>query len=278
MASSPQEGYGAEVLDAPASPIERLFVTTKAPHVAEALRGLRPRLHPHSVVVLLVNGTPAVAEELRASVFPESSTRPQLIYGSTTHGVFRTAPFRITHAGQGACIFGDPTGAAITPQARATLDALSAVAGLNADTTLTPEDFNRRLFTKFVVNCCLNPVSALLQCRNGGLLSPALRETVFPPVIAECRAVLGTDLLPSDAPGLLKAVCSVAEATAMNKNSMLCDVLARAPTEVDYLNGYVVRRGAALGIPTPHNAMLRALVTGRSECAPHHLLPTPDPP
>jgi len=59
---------------------------------------------------------------------------------------------------------------------------------------------------------------------------------------------------------------------------MLCDVLARAPTEVDYLNGYVVRRGAALGIPTPHNAMLWALVTGRSECAPHHFLPTPDPP
>lgn len=84
-----------------------------------------------------------------------------------THGVFRTAPFRITHAaqafgtppafgisslhritppkpipqrrrgvGQGACIFGDPTGAAITPQARATLDALSAVTGLNVDTTL----------------------------------------------------------------------------------------------------------------------------------------------
>jgi 2-dehydropantoate 2-reductase len=78
-------------------------------------------------------------------------------------------------------------------------------------------------------------------------------------VVAECRAVANADgvTLPADVEG---AVRRIAETMPTQFSSTAQDLLRGKPSEIDFLNGHVVRRGEALGVPTPANRVLWTLV------------------
>lgn len=99
-------------------PIDSLIVCTKAPSTSAAIAGLRSRISPSTVVALLQNGM-GVYDELCAKFWPEPSTRPQIILGTTTHGVTPATPsqygsvLHMSRPGQGAIKWGvvpDPRG------------------------------------------------------------------------------------------------------------------------------------------------------------------------
>jgi 2-dehydropantoate 2-reductase len=116
-------------------------------------------------------------------------------------------------------------------------------------------DIQVLLWRKLAVNCAINPLSALLEVRNGALLDTdetrgqlvdAAREVG---AVAEARGVvIGVD------PAAL--ALEVARATADNRSSMLQDMQRGVATEIDALCGAVVREGRRLGVPTPVNARL----------------------
>jgi 2-dehydropantoate 2-reductase len=116
-------------------------------------------------------------------------------------------------------------------------------------------DVDRMIWRKLVVNCAINPLSALMGCTNGGLLeSPEPRATMLR-AAREAGAVaeaLGIDL-GADPEEL---VLAVAERTAANRSSMLQDVERGARTEIDSLNGALVREARRLGVPVPVNESL----------------------
>eukprot|EP00668_Euglena_longa_P034545 GGOE01044368.1.p1 GENE.GGOE01044368.1~~GGOE01044368.1.p1 ORF type:complete len:350 (+),score=73.78 GGOE01044368.1:117-1166(+) len=282
VAAVDESTVSAEVVQPTSGPpIAQLLVTTKANQVADAVRPLLPRLTQDSVVVLLQNGVLGVYEELLAEVFTDQQRRPTILLGSTTHGAFSKAPFHVVHAGQGTCVFGlpvvgtsapahnsHPTSGEVSPSAKQMLYTLGELEALRPDVSLTPPAVRRLLLHKLVVNCCLNPLAALLHCRNGGLLGPSAETVVWPAVIQECLAVLGGELEATEQT-LLQTVRRVAQDTAPNFNSMLQDVLAGAATEVEYLNGYVVRKGSIRSVATPWNSTLSVLVHAREQCPPH---------
>lgn len=120
------------------------------------------------------------------------------------------------------------------------------------------EDIEPYRWLKLSVNAAINPVTALLRAPNGVILSePAwslAREASLEVArVAEARGVR----LPEDPVGYLRRV---AESTRENKSSMLADVEACRRTEVDYINGAVVRAGEELGLNTPVNRTLYRLV------------------
>ena len=256
-------------------PIRYLIVATKASQAVGAVRALRPRLRPDSVVVLVLNGVLGVYEAVVAGVFPDPAARPLLLLGSTTHGAFRAGDFRVLHVGHGDCVFGAPVPeagarAASGGAAAEALGVLGRLEGLRPDVGLSPEELRGQLLRKLVVNCCANPLSALLHCRNGALVGNPAVEGVWRGVVAECKAVLGARV-PGDEAELLAHVRRVVGVNAQNYNSMLQDVVAGAPTEVDFLNGYIVQHGRAQGRATPWNEALVAMVKGREACPPELL-------
>ncbi len=108
-------------------------------------------------------------------------------------------------------------------------------------------------------NCAYNALSAISQLSYGSLVQvPGVTE-VMSDVAAECVAVgrgLGLPLPPADMPAIL----GIAVSMAGQFSSTAQDLARGRPTEIYYLNGYVVRQGSALGIPTPANRVLVALV------------------
>src|SRR6266508_3277712 len=160
---------------------------------------------------------------------------------------------RVRHAGQGATVFG----AAPDRAQMATLVALFNTCGLPAELS---DDLDALVWGKLVVNAGINALTALLRVPNGALAASAEARALMAGAIAEAAAVAqacGT-VVPYDDP--LAHTLAVARATSANHSSMLQDVLRGSPTEIDAINGAVAREGLRLGVPTPVNSMLAALV------------------
>jgi len=139
-----------------------------------------------------------------------------------------------------------------------------AAAGVPAETTA---DVVAELWAKVLYNAALNPLGALLGVAYGHLAEDPDTHAIMEDVIAEAFAVARADgvRLPwasADA-YLAEFFGRLVPVTAEHRSSMLQDVERGRPTEIDAINGWVARRGAALDVPTPANDLLTRLIRAR---------------
>lgn len=219
-----------------------LLVTLKAWQVSDAVKGLVASLSPTTPVLLLHNGMGTV-EELKSLPNP-------LLMGTTTHAARRDGNViihvasGITHIGPARAQDGEFSYLADTLQM-----ALPDVAWHN---TIRPA-----LWRKLAVNCVINPLTALRDCKNGDLRDvPGEIEKIA----REVAAVIEREGHHISADELIAYVHQVIESTAENISSMLQDVRAMRHTECDYITGYLLRRARAHGIAVPENARLFDLI------------------
>lgn len=219
-----------------------LLVTLKAWQVSDAVKGLVSSLSPTTPVLLLHNGMGTV-EELKSLPNP-------LLMGTTTHAARRDGNViihvasGITHIGPARAQDGEFSYLADTLQM-----ALPDVAWHN---TIRPA-----LWRKLAVNCVINPLTALRNCKNGDLRDvPEEIEKIA----REVAAVIEREGHHISADELIVYVHQVIESTAENISSMLQDVRAMRHTECDYITGYLLRRARAHGIAVPENARLFDLI------------------
>jgi 2-dehydropantoate 2-reductase len=120
-------------------------------------------------------------------------------------------------------------------------------------------DIEAVLWEKLLVNVGINPLTALLQVKNGDLLNlpPAWEIAVAAATETLAVARAGGIHLSVDPEVRLREVCT---ATAANRSSMLQDVMAGRQTEIEALNAQIAARGAAHGISTPVNHLLTQLI------------------
>ena len=127
--------------------------------------------------------------------------------------------------------------------------------------TLALEDARGAQWTKLIFNAATNPVGALTELSHGRVCDLAPTRRLVSGLVAEGRAVaarLGVEL-DSDPDELVDHAREVAYD---HKASMLQDVQAHRPTEVDFLNGGIARFGREAGVPTPLNEAIAALIKG----------------
>jgi 2-dehydropantoate 2-reductase len=115
------------------------------------------------------------------------------------------------------------------------------------------------LWAKLVVNCAYNALSAITQLPYGRMIEGAGVREVMRDVVEETLAVAKASGVAM-APDLLAGAYRIAQAMPTQYSSTAQDLARGKPTEIEHLNGYVVRRGEALGVPTPANRTLAALV------------------
>lgn len=143
-----------------------------------------------------------------------------------------------------------------------------------AATAFSPPDLLQMQLEKLAVNCIINPLTVLLDARNGSILyNYALTRTIRL-LLAEISLVMRSlpelQYIPNVAsrfdPGRLETlVVSVAQKTRDNVSSMLADARAGRVTEIEYINGWVVRRGEELGVRCTLNYAIMELVKGKAQ-------------
>tara|TARA_Y100000766_G_C18866187_1_gene585851 strand:- start:980 stop:1588 length:609 start_codon:yes stop_codon:yes gene_type:complete len=182
--------------------------------------------------------------------------RTRTLGGATTHGAWRSTD-GIHWVGRGSITLG-ALGGGQPNETMASLLSILDKAGLSPIWT---EDISRSIWQKLLINIAINPICAISGVRNGALSEGDLWEQsqeLLKESISVAQAS-GIDITGSEMQNLL---IEVVDSTSQNRCSMLQDLMAGRKTEIDSLCGYIIRRGEELGMPTPLNSMLMALVKG----------------
>jgi 2-dehydropantoate 2-reductase len=220
-----------------------VLFAVKSPDTEAAGEQLRAHLKPGALLLCLQNGVDN-AERLRA-VLPGVSIAAAVVYVATE----MAGPGHLRHHGRGELV--------IAPAERSTAVARAFnAAGVPSEIS---DNVRGALWAKLILNCAYNALSALGRLPYGELVQRPGVQTVMRDVVAECRAVANADgvTLPADVEG---AVRRIAETMPTQFSSTAQDLMRGKPSEIDFLNGHVVRRGEALGVPTPANRVLWTLV------------------
>lgn len=220
-----------------------VLFAVKSPDTEAAGEQLRPHLAPDALVLCLQNGVDN-AERLRA-VLPGASVAAAVVYVATE----MAGPGHLRHLGRGELV--------IEPAARSGEVAQALVAA--GVPTEVSGNVRGALWAKLILNCAYNALSAVGRIPYGEMVQKPGVKDVMRDVVAECRAVAAADgvTLPGDVD---LAVRRIAETMPGQYSSTAQDLMRGKPSEIDHLNGYVVRRGDALGVPTPANRVLWSMV------------------
>jgi 2-dehydropantoate 2-reductase len=237
----------AQVQDIKAADL--LVLCVKSYATKEALEQTKHLLASGAKVLTLQNGMGNV------EMIAEQAGADNVIAGITSIGATLVSDGVVKCAGKGETVFGRSDGT-ITVEMR-DIRELFRQAGFDAKIS---KDVKSILWSKLVINCGINALSAVTRLANGKLLvfegtRRIMREAVTEAVRVAKRKKI--KLLYDDPLAKVEAVC---EATEENQSSMLQDVLKKQKTEVDYINGVIVRLGQELGIAVPVNAFLLDLV------------------
>ncbi len=233
----------AKASEATLPPLQALLVTTKAFAVKTALLPLREQLQSQRCPIILAQNGMGLFEEVR-ECFPD---QPLLLL-STSNGAYRVAPERVRHTGTGNSYLGCLDDS-VSAEARVQL--VETLQRTEAPVIWEPK-MARRLWEKLVVNCAINSLTALWNCRNGDLLQLPPAERLMNAIATEATEVMAAALAETvSLPELLQRTRDVAEKTSANYSSMCEDRHFGKPTEVEYIQGFVARQAAQYGIPTP---------------------------
>ncbi|MGA2490037.1 MAG: 2-dehydropantoate 2-reductase [Anaerolineales bacterium] len=225
------------------------LVLVKSWQTERAARQLPDCLAGDGLVVTVQNGL-GNDEILSGVLGPMRVSR-----GVTTLGATLLAPGFVRSGGEGAVTL------EIHPQLAGLQEMLRAA---RFDLRVV-EDAQPFVWGKLLVNAAINPLTALLRVKNGELIANQPARELMGELAQEAASVakaLGVTL-PFSNPE--RAVEEVAQRTASNISSMLQDILRGAPTEVDAINGAVVRKGEEKNVPTPVNQMIWSLVKALSK-------------
>ncbi len=216
----------------------------KSTDTEEAAAQIAPFLDAEALVVNLQNGVDNT-ERIQACI--AQPVIPAVVYVATE----MAGPGHLKHHGRGDLVIGSPH-AAWNESVKAWFEA----AGVPV---VVSDNVAGELWAKLVVNCAYNALSAITQLPYGKMIAgPGIRD-VMRDVVEETLAVAQASGVIM-APGTLERTYKIAEAMPTQYSSTAQDLARGKPTEIEHLNGFVVRRGAALGVPTPANRALYALV------------------
>ena len=215
----------------------------KSSDTEAAGRLIEPFLQPDTLVVCLQNGVDN-ADRLRA-VLPAHQVCAAVVYVATE----MAGPGHVKHNGRGDLVIEPSACSAAVAQA-------FAAAGVP---TKVSDNVRGELWAKLILNCAYNAVSAISQLPYGKTVAGVGVQDVMRDVVAECLAIAKADGV-TVAGDVHAAVAQLAGSMPLQLSSTAQDLARGKPTEIDYLNGFIVQRGQALGIATPANRVLWALV------------------
>ena len=227
-----------------------VLVFVKSAFTEEATRGALPLFGGNTTAITLQNGLGNV--EKIASVVGEE----RVTAGVTSHGSTMLGPGKIRHAGVGETLVGELDGR-ITERIRRIADALNT-AGIETKVT---DNIQGAIWGKLIVNVGINPLTALTGLLNGQLLDFKETEELLEMVVGEAAEVAKRKGIRLTYDGPISHVKEVCRLTAANKSSMLQDVMNKRRTEIDVINGAIVKEGERIGVPTPANKVVTNLIS-----------------
>jgi 2-dehydropantoate 2-reductase len=226
-----------------------IILCVKSYDTKEAIIKARPLVGENTDVLTLQNGIGNI------EIIGEVVGGDKVIGGVTNLGATLLDAGKVRHAGKGETVIGRIDGK-IPVEMRAIREIFNK-AGLE---TRISRDIKGLLWSKLIINVGINALTAITRLNNGKLVEFEGTRKILRDAVTEGTRIAKRKrikLIYDDPLAKVEAVC---EATATNVSSMLQDILRKKRTEIDFINGVIVRQGQELGIPVPVNSILLDLV------------------
>lgn len=219
-----------------------VLVCVKSTDTVAAAEAMAPHLDPGAVILSLQNG---LGNAERIAGVLGRPVLPAVVYVA----VQMAGPGHVVHHGRGELVIGEGAGAKAVA---ARFSAAGIPTEVSADTATA-------LWSKLIINCAFNALSASTRQTYGRIVAEPGAEQVLQDVVDECLAVARASgvVVPSS---IWEAVRAVPQTMAGQMSSTAQDILRGRPTEIGFLNGEIVRRGQFLGVPVPVNNALHVIV------------------
>ncbi len=230
--------------------VDLVIVFVKSTITDIAIAQNRDVLGENTTVLTLQNGLGNV-EKLETVVRKE-----QIITGTTSHGANLLGPGRVKHAGHGATVIGELDGNVT--------ERINKISQLLKDAKLEPVTVSTNvmgiIWDKVLVNVGINPLTALSGLRNGQLLDYPETEWIMEQAVREAEMVAEASGIKLATPNPVEHCKNTARLTKENISSMLADVNNKRKTEINNINGAIVREAEKHNINAPVNNVLTKLI------------------
>jgi 2-dehydropantoate 2-reductase len=223
-----------------------VILPLKAYHITQALQSLQNRLHANCAVMLLHNGIVELASDMITHL-------PCPVYLATTSHAAKRKENKVFVTGTGHTYFGSSASSVDT--GHNAHDDIYRLLNLLIGPTIFDADIKRILWRKLIVNAAINPLTGIHRIKNGELENETFTQLIVN-IIRESICVAKHDNIDLDQYEMNELVFQVIRDTANNHSSMYQDIAYGRPTEIAYINGYIVNRGVMHGVSTPFNSSL----------------------
>jgi 2-dehydropantoate 2-reductase len=228
-----------------------LFCVKSTDSASVALQ-IAPHLSPHALIMSLQNGVENAA--LIAQHVPHAVI-PCVVYVATEI----PAPGCVKHHGRGDLVIGTMKVSRLSDPQK-TLQEIVELFGSAQVPVQISQNVMVELWSKLMINCAFNAISGLAQIQYGKLAALESVRNTQTALVKEVLAVAQADGIHLSEAVALQAVAQISVTMGSQKSSTAQDMARSKPSEIDHLNGFIVRRGQALGVATPVNQALFALV------------------
>ena len=213
---------------------------------------IAPYLAPHALVMSLQNGVEnavLIAQRIPHAVIPS------VVYVATEI----PAPGFVKHHGRGELVIGTMQISRLSDPQKTLQDIVLLFASAQVTVQIS-QNVMAELWSKLMINCAFNAISGLAQIQYEKLAALESVRNTQTALVKEVIAVAQADGIHLSETVALQAVAQISVTMGSQKSSTAQDMARCKPSEIDHLNGFIVRRGQALGVPTPVNQALFALV------------------
>lgn len=239
-----------------------IFLTTKAYDIETAIFQYKKIIDASKYLIILQNGIGN--EEIASKFCPKN----KIIRIVTTNGALLAEPGKVIHTGLGLTKIGFPFLIRLDlkpkdfEQHQSDINLLKNILNFAGLKTIIVDDIISESWEKVFINVGINPIGALTQLRNGELLEIKGLKYYMGEAVKEAINVARMKKINLSEKDYVALTYEVAKKTSKNKNSMLQDILNGKTTEIDFLNGRIVKYANKLGIEVPINKVLTSLIKG----------------
>jgi 2-dehydropantoate 2-reductase len=239
-----------------------LFCVKSTDSASVALQ-IAPHLSPNALIMSLQNGVEnsnLIAKQVANVVIP------CVVYVATEI----PAPGCVKHHGRGDLVIGTMLASRLRDPQKALQEIVELFDSAQVPVQISP-NVMADLWSKLMINCAFNAISGLAQIQYGKLAALEPVRSTQTALVKEVIAVAHADGIHLSETVALQAVEQISVTMGSQKSSTAQDMARSKLSEIDHLNGFIVRRGQALGVATPVNQALFALVKLVESTYPAHV-------
>lgn len=241
----------AEVSGVEHEPVDILLLFVKAHQTYQALKANTSLIGEKTIVVSLQNGMGNYMEICKFVPLE------RIVIGTSNHNSTLLGYGKFFHAADGATIIG---GFGEDDSKTSPVETIRSIFAKSRLDVSISNNVKRLIWRKLLVNMSINPLTMLMEVKNGFIHKDRHSWECVRTIVREGLAVAKKDGIDFDEEEILELVHKICQLTGSGNSSMFQDRIHKRRTEIDFINGSVVRLARKYGVEVPYNSLLTSLV------------------